>query len=725
MTKKSSENTHAQYEGLEIFNSAHQLQLIQLQTRQVINDREEQKARESAKHADPGEIHQEVKETEIPKQWRLIPKDVSLHEWQEQCLPKWLQNGRGTVKVATGAGKTLFALSAAQKLQNSRDPDLRLVVIVPTIPLMHQWCAELSDSNLTSTSIGLMGDGNYPNSLVHIRVLICVLASARDRLESLIKAEDWGRRMLLVVDECHRSNADKARKIFNTTPRYTLGLSATPEQEYDSIDKTADTLYNESAVGQALGPIIFDFTIRDAMKANLLPPFEVWHVGVTLNEDESARHAGISREISALRRELLPQYKASSSKQSFIPWCQTKASRNRDTNSDAGKFMSLTAERKRLLYQVKARAELTLCLLSKTVTEPKSQAIVFHESIDEIQTLFIRAIENDIPAVLEHSGLPKSVREESIEAFRQGVARVIVSARSLVEGFNVPSADVGIIMASSSSVRQRIQSLGRMLRRKEGGEIARVYVIYVRQSVDESIYEKADWEDVIGAKRNRYFEWCDTDQCEDGQCQLTETNVPPRVYRPLPSEVDVSALAVESPYPARTDGVDLKVDQELNLRTDSSKVLVKIPTEIIKSIQNLNSYGRAKYTDAGEVGHLIVRTNESNGQSEWLFLCEIEKPVDMRDGTETRYRIRQISGKRQICRLTSKQVLSALPRGVATSNEAGEAQFELLKWIQEIEGEKNLSVLHLYWDNKGKYWLEVCGEKVIYESELPPLEFKS
>ena len=61
------------------------------------------------------------------------------HGWQQQCATKWIKKGRGTVKVVTGGGKTLLALMIMEVLQNTVDPNLRVVIVVPTIVLMHQW----------------------------------------------------------------------------------------------------------------------------------------------------------------------------------------------------------------------------------------------------------------------------------------------------------------------------------------------------------------------------------------------------------------------------------------------------------------------------------------------------------------------------------------------------------------------------------------------------------
>ncbi|MEO8036185.1 MAG: helicase-related protein, partial [Acidobacteriota bacterium] len=110
---------------------------------------------------------------------------------------------------------------------------------------------------------------------------------------------------------------------------------------------------------------------------------------------------------------------------------------------------------------------------------------------------------------IEHSELPAAARRHALASFRSGELDVLVSVKSLVEGIDVPDADVGISVASSSSVRQRIQTLGRVLRRRfDGGtKQAEMHVIYVHDTVDQSIYGKEDWSDLTGADANRYWLW--------------------------------------------------------------------------------------------------------------------------------------------------------------------------------------------------------------------------
>lgn len=620
----------------------------------------------------------------------------------------WLNQLRGTIKVATGGGKTVFALAAAQALQH-REPDLRVVIVVPTIPLMLQWADELRQSNLPRSAIGLMGGGHEVPALDEIRILVCVLASARDRLPKLARAAGWSERMLLVVDECHRANAEQARRIFESKPAYTLGLSATPEDLDDDQMLPTGEAYAQSPVGQGLGPILYAFTLKQCLDAGLLTPFELWHVGVPLGPSEGLEYVRLSREISDLRTDLERGYRGSKSKLGFLAWCQSQAAQG---SSDAQRFILLAGRRKQLLYRARARVDAALGILRAEMVDSASRAILFHESIDEVEEIFTEALRADVPAVIEHSEMPAALRREGIEAFRQGIARVVVSAKSLVEGFNVPSADVGIIVASSASVRQRIQSLGRLLRRKEGGRTARVYVLFVARTEDESIYEKVDWDAVVGTSVNRYFLWTPSEGAV-WPSDLHETNQAPRRYLPPSTQVDIAAVQPGSLYPGRGDGLELKVDQAGNLRIEETKQLVTAPQEMVDKILE-NAYRRARLTPAG---HVIVRLDDDSPRGwSWRYVGPLERP-ELRSHTNVELRLAQRSGRRVIARKEAggEESYAKGPDDTVKS---------LLKWAQDVgTGRAGKPITRIFWDGETTYWSEIAGERIDFEGTASPLEF--
>src|SRR5262245_33355276 len=89
---------------------------------------------------------------DLPPRWQLT-RGLTLAHWQEEARDAWFAAGRhGTIKVVTGAGKTVVALAIAERLQRV-DPELRVTIVVPTIVLMNQWFETFqSRSNLPASA---------------------------------------------------------------------------------------------------------------------------------------------------------------------------------------------------------------------------------------------------------------------------------------------------------------------------------------------------------------------------------------------------------------------------------------------------------------------------------------------------------------------------------------------------------------------------------------------
>ena len=59
-------------------------------------------------------------------------------------------------------------------------------------------------------------------------------------------------------------------------------------------------------------------------------------------------------------------------------------------------------------------------------------------------------------------------RSEILERFAAGEYGVVVTSKVLNEGVDVPDASVAVVVSGSGSVREHVQRLGRILRRRDG-----------------------------------------------------------------------------------------------------------------------------------------------------------------------------------------------------------------------------------------------------------------
>ncbi len=458
----------------------------------------------------------------------LSTSGFDLNAWQCDAVDAWVDgagNGQyiGTLEIVTGGGKTLIALACAARAAE-QDTDLNLAVVVPTEALARQWRRNiLQYTSLKEDEVGLLGAGGRATFATH-RAVVAVINTASKKLPELARS---AQSLMLIVDECHRAGAPKYREVLRTPAKYRLGLSATPDRE--ELDEDGEPLsYDEQAVGQSLGGVVYRFSLKDAREAGWLPEFTLHHHGVSLAADERSEYERLSRRVDDAGDALRGC--------GFEPGrARSLIGRNDEVGEAARVWVQLTTHRKDLLYHARERGRIAELLTKRLfAADSTPRVILFHERVEQAVELH-DALAEALPHVrieLEHSKLPNRRREEALRAFADGDAPVLVSVKSLIEGIDVPQADTGISVASTSAVRQRVQALGRVLRRavSEDGtaKISTMHLIYVDDTVDDLIYAKADWTDLTGADANRYWKWA------YGADQEEQVESPPRT--PLPTE---------------------------------------------------------------------------------------------------------------------------------------------------------------------------------------------
>lgn len=361
-----------------------------------------------------------------------------LRRWQSEAMKAWESNGRrGIVGAVTGGGKTIFALACIRETR----PETTLI-IVPTVALLDQWWEEttsffgwsLDDVNIVS------GRKKLVRGSVNIGVLNTVAKLA----------PSWpGEDALLVIDECHKAASEKFSAVLGLPGDARLGLSATPERPYD--DGLSELLV------PALGDVIYQYTYADALRDEVIVPFNLQNIVFDLEEDREASFKKMTRMIARSISE---------------------------HGTEAPETIALFLRRSRILNLSPARVEITLRLVAAHKTE---RILVFHEDVEACRVIHEVLRANGVSARLYYSGLQAKARTQALADFRQGHARVLVTCRALDEGFNVPETEIGIIAASTATRRQRIQRLGRVLRPASGKNSATIYTLVATKAEIERL----------------------------------------------------------------------------------------------------------------------------------------------------------------------------------------------------------------------------------------------
>jgi superfamily II DNA or RNA helicase len=549
-----------------------------------------------------------------------------LHHWQQEAVDSWVRGDdggpyRGTLEIFTGGGKTLIALSAAARAAQKSD-SFTLVIVVPTIALAHQWTDAVTRyTNVRRAQIARVSASKPISASPNARAFVAVINTAAKLGRSLRLSDDT----MLVVDECHRAGAPTFRSALEIPARFRLGLSATPERE--ELDEDGEPLrFDEQVVAKRLGRVVFSFDLADARRIGWLPEYRIVHHGLSLTPEEQSEYERRSRRVddlgNGLRKLGIEPARA---------WAlQTKAG---EAGEAARAYLAVVGSRKDLLYRAQERTRLACKLIGEALVDPKNRIIVFNERIEGAIELFSRIGKMDSPSdpvhasvALEHSKLPAAQRKRAILDFRSGRVRVLISAKSLIEGIDVPAANVGLSVASTGSVRQRIQALGRVLRRYDDGSAAKraeMHLLYIAGTVDEAIYGKEDWGDLTGDSRNEYLRWS-----LDPTAPPILLSGPPRSPKPTEDQEHDRLAALGFPFPTAWLGVlhgqEYHVDTQDNV-ANAFGTYIANPQGVGAMIRRVRGMPGGKFVVTPRFRFVLVSVR-SGDETIWRVAGKLDEP---------------------------------------------------------------------------------------------------
>ena len=373
---------------------------------------------------------------------------MKLREWQEAAFPLWWERKSGIVKVVTGGGKTVFAIHCLKKYleENSNNS---IFIVVPSIALLDQWYEGLQLS-FKNNEIALNGGGERLNKLSKITI------STIDSVKNIIEYFDASK-TLLIVDECHKIGTEKRGETLTNHWHATLGLSATPERDYD------DNFY--IIIRKILGDIIFDYDYIDAREDEVIVNFKLLYAYAAMTNSEEAEYKKFTKSI------------------------QRRAATIGGNNMNDYPLKMLIFNRARMVKNSINRIPFGIELLQKY---KRDSWIVFTENKKQVKEFNSIINSKGYKSAIYNTDLDTSEREENLNNFKNGNLNVLVSCTALDEGFDMPEADGAMILSASSSKRQRIQRMGRVLRITANKQNALIVTVYSSKTEYEKLREESN-----------------------------------------------------------------------------------------------------------------------------------------------------------------------------------------------------------------------------------------
>jgi superfamily II DNA or RNA helicase len=162
-----------------------------------------------------------------------------------------------------------------------------------------------------------------------------------------------------------------------------------------------------------------------------------------------------------------------------------KTHENPETRELAQAVSFLSFRRKEIVHKAESRVECVVDLVK--LIDKNKKIIIFGERIDMANEVYdrLRCLYPE-KVGLYHSKISDKIRKTVIRNFECSDIRILVSCKTLDEGLNISDTDVGIVMSSTSTERQRIQRLGRVLRKKDEASEANFYYLYVENTIEET-----------------------------------------------------------------------------------------------------------------------------------------------------------------------------------------------------------------------------------------------
>jgi superfamily II DNA or RNA helicase len=226
-------------------------------------------------------------------------------------------------------------------------------------------------------------------------------------------------------------------------------------------------------------PVVYELSVSQCLEDGFLNPFVLINIGLDLSESEQKIYDDISTSISKEEDRIKAAGRT-------VGMVFGRSFYSKFENALFKKYRQYVHMRKKLLYTSTSKVK----KLVDIVVQEDKKIIVFGESVDMVDQVFeyLKSkldYDNQRLIARYHSKMSSKQRDAILDEFRNSTNGILISAKALKQGVDIPDCSVGIIVSRTRNSNDAAQQLGRIVRKAEGKEQSKLYNLYIRNTKDE------------------------------------------------------------------------------------------------------------------------------------------------------------------------------------------------------------------------------------------------
>lgn len=392
-------------------------------------------------------------------------KSAPSNKWehQDKAVERFLEKEHGILAMATGTGKTITAIKIMTKLFEENRIK-RVVITMYGNDLLDQWTKQMRERFSDKQIYCHYNSQKMMNRFImHPDNSMLLISRDANNLVKLLDMFDkapgnYKNDTLFLFDEVHGAGSGSLVESLagRISPyRYRLGLSATPEREYD--DDGNDFLLTE------IGEVIFEFSLQDAIKKGILCEFNYIPLPYELTDAEKQKKKKIIAAFNAKKE-------------------------NGEVVDESELYTQLSLVNKTAVNKIEEFED----FISK-------QPELLEKSIIFVQTMEYGLLLQ--PVLMKYTNKYHTYYADdekiNLENFADGKIECLLTCKKISEGIDISSVTNIFLFASDRSRLVTTQRIGRALRLDKNNPDKKAnvidFVIEDNESDNNSDQERAEW----------------------------------------------------------------------------------------------------------------------------------------------------------------------------------------------------------------------------------------